>query len=139
MATDDLNQLPPAIHTALCQLVQVLQPCAVPMPTRRPHATEEQACCPACTVTRTAEAIVADAQPPEAPGGGGPFPRSPLEEGVLEVLHILAPIPATTLQVATLLETGAYRQVRTILQALAMLGTIEHPRKGYYRHHRRGR
>lgn len=141
MATYDLNTLPPHIRATLCQLVEAFHLDLRPVVPRCPHATDTQACCSACTVTSAAEAIVAEVQPPEAPGERwGTFPRHPLEQGVLEVLQVLSPLPATTLQVASLVDRGSYRQVRTILQALAMLHTIEHPRKGYYRHlqeHRR--
>lgn len=134
MPTADLNSLSPQVRHAVWQLVQACQPEACPTPRPCPHATAAQARCPACTVTHAAEAILAEAQPAEAPVGGGAFPRSPLEQAVLEVLQALAPLPATTLQVASLLERVSYRQVRTVLQALALLGTIEHPRQGYYRY-----
>jgi len=56
---------------------------------------------------------------------------------VLEALAALAPMPATPQQVATLVHKPLV-EVRTILQALATLGTVQHPAKGLYRHGRPG-
>jgi hypothetical protein len=134
MAAYDLNTLPPHVRAAVWELVQACQPDACLPPHRCPHATEAQACCPGCAVAYEAEAILAAAQPATSPWGAGPFPRGLLEQAVLEILQSVFPLPATTLQVASLLDRVPYRQVRTVLQALALLGTIAHPCKGYYRH-----
>jgi Mn-dependent DtxR family transcriptional regulator len=61
------------------------------------------------------------------------FPRREGELRVLEALQALYPMPATSIQVAARINVPPL-EVRTILQALALLETVEHPRKGYYRH-----
>ena len=66
------------------------------------------------------------------PSAGGPdrFPRSATELLVLEALEA-APMAASPVQVAAMIHKP-HLEVRITLQALAMLGTIAHPRKGYY-------
>lgn len=60
------------------------------------------------------------------------FPRSDTEMMILETLEALAPAPVSPQQLAAMLNRP-HVEVRTILQALAMLGTIAHPAKGLYR------
>ena len=86
-------------------------------------------CCAACATLSRAEAVLAEVQT-EAPH---PFPRSAVELRVLEALQALSPMPATPIQVAALVDLP-HLQVRTLLQALAMLEAVDHPGKGYYRH-----
>jgi transcriptional regulator with XRE-family HTH domain len=79
------------------------------------------------------------ALPVQRPAGLGPappptrFPRGAAELAVLEALQALAPLPATAMQVAALCDLP-HLQVRLLLQALATLGTVRHPAKGYYQH-----
>ena len=63
------------------------------------------------------------------------FPRGATELLVLEALEALAPMPATPQQLATMVHKPG-REVLPILQALATLGTIQHPAKGLYAHGR---
>jgi hypothetical protein len=76
-----------------------------------------------------AEAVLAEVQVE----GLQRFPRRDVELRVLEALQALHPLPATVRKVAAMVGLPQL-QVRTILQALGMLGTVEHPRPGYYRH-----
>jgi hypothetical protein len=77
----------------------------------------------------------AEAGPGELPAAASPprFPRGATELLVLEALEALAPMPATPMQLAGLVNKP-HLEVRSTLQALAMLGTIAHVHKGYYRH-----
>ena len=102
MPIADLNHLPPTIREAVWQLVEACQLARSPLPLRCPHGADAQGCCPACTVTHAAEAILAAAQPTEARGEPGVGLRSPLEQQVLGALQALAPLPVTTLQIACL-------------------------------------
>ena len=77
----------------------------------------------------TAEAVRVDGPSAESPP---PFPRSAIELLVLEALEALAPAPMSPQQLAAMIHRP-HVEVRTILQALAMLGTIAHPAKGLYR------
>jgi hypothetical protein len=61
------------------------------------------------------------------------FPRGRLELEILESLRQMYPLEVTPRQVAAMVR-APHVEVRTILQALAVLGTIEHATKGYYRH-----
>jgi len=94
-----------------------------------PHSTPALPCCAACATVHRAEAVLAEVQAE----GLQRFPRCDVELRVLEALQALAPLPATASQIAAMVGLPQL-QVRTILQALGMLGTIEHPRPGYYRH-----
>jgi hypothetical protein len=60
-----------------------------------------------------------------------PYPRSATEWLVLEALQAMAPMPATPKQVAEMI-SKPHLQVRLILTALEMLGTIYRHTKGYY-------
>lgn len=102
----------------------------LPVPTtpRCPHGTPEAPCCATCTTVHTAEAVLVDVQ-----DATPPFPRSVGEFQVLEALHALAPMPATPRQISVMINRP-HLEVRTMLQALAMLETIDHPGKGYYAH-----
>src|SRR5262245_42430919 len=71
-----------------------------------------------------------------APEPGEPparFPRRPLELLVLETLEAIAPMPVTPMQMTRLLN-HPHEDVRQTLHALAVLGTSQHPRPGYYSH-----
>jgi Sugar-specific transcriptional regulator TrmB len=137
-----LRQIPSPVGTALLELLQSLlaafaaaqDPPALPVEptgTACPHATQERRCCAACTTLQSAEAVLAEAQAGQV--GVPLFPRSALEQQVLEVVWRSAPGPATPLQVAE--EVGRpHQEVQKILQALATLGAIAHPRKGDYRY-----
>ena len=61
------------------------------------------------------------------------FPRSRVE---LAILRHWAPLELTPVQVAMLVHAPLLA-VRPRLQALAMLGTVNHRRRGYYQHRRR--
>jgi hypothetical protein len=87
-------------------------------------------CCATSATVRTAEAVLVDVQTAGTPPR---FPRSTAELQVLEGLHALYPMPATSIQVASMIALP-HLEVRTILQALAMLETVERPHKGYYRY-----
>ena len=114
----DLQSLAPAVRDALLHLVTAL------VDTTRPGAMPRL---PATIAS--AEAIVDAAQRPDP----ARFPRSAAELAVLAALETLYPLPATAIQLATMVPVP-HMEVRIILQALAMLGTVEHPRNGYYRH-----
>lgn len=107
MQNYDISHLPAPIHDVLLQLLTTLVQ-AFPVATAAP-------------VQR------------DGPSAGGPdrFPRSALELLVLEALEALAPMSASPLQVATMIHRP-HLEVRNTLQALAMLGTIGHPHRGYY-------
>ena len=102
-----------------------------PMPplARCPHGTPALPCCAVCATVHRAEAVLAEVQVE----GLQRFPRRDVELRVLEALQALHPLPATVRKVAAMVGLPQL-QVRTILQALGMLGTVEHPRPGYYRH-----
>jgi hypothetical protein len=125
MENYDLSHLPQPVHDAVLQLLETLVQ-AFPL--------------------APAEGVRVSGPSPESPprvpcdgvGRGGvglhaPFPRSATELLCLDALAALAPMPATPHQVATMIGK-AHLEVRTTLQALAMLGTVDHPAKGYYRH-----
>jgi hypothetical protein len=61
------------------------------------------------------------------------FPRRPLELLILETLEAIAPLPVTPLQMTQLINQP-HDDVRQTLHALAVLGTIQHARSGYYSH-----
>jgi hypothetical protein len=111
MQNSDMPHLPQPVHHALLQFLETLVR-AFPLP--------------------TAEAVLVD-----GPSAGGPdrFPRSATELLVLEALEAITPMPATPQQVATMIHKPG-REVLPILQALATLGTVQHPAKGLYRHGR---
>lgn len=100
----------------------------VPTTPRCPHGTQDTPCCAACATVYTAEAVLTDVQ-----GAPPRFPRRTVELQVLEALAALAPMPATSIQVAAMINKPPL-EVRIILQALAMLETVAHPRRGYYRY-----
>lgn len=150
----DISHVPAAVHDALLHLTAALVQ-AVPLdPTGKasptpavpalpavdtgpvfttahcPHGTAAVPCCLACATVHTAEAVLVDVQ---TEGVQPRFPRRDVELRVLEALQALYPMPATSIQVAALVNVPPL-EVRTILQALAILETVEHPRKGYYRH-----
>lgn len=79
----------------------------------------------------------AEAGPVEGPSADSlpRLPRSPIELLVLEALEAIAPMPATPQQLATMVGQPG-REVLPILQALATLGTVQHPAKGLYAHGR---
>jgi predicted transcriptional regulator of viral defense system len=108
METFDIHHLPPPVHDALLCLVEALAK-AWPAP--------------------TAEAGLGAVPPEAAPPR---FPRSDTEMRILDALQQLAPLPATPRQIAAMLGMPP-EQVRLLLQALATLGTVEHPAMGYYR------
>ena len=108
MERSDMRHLPQAVHDAVLHLMETLVE-AFPQP---------------------ADAVLVDVQTEEPQQ---PFPRSVVELLVLDALQALSPMPATSIQVAAMVNRP-HLEVRAILQALAMLATIEHPRKGYYRH-----
>jgi hypothetical protein len=114
----DLQALSPAVRDALLQLVTAL------LDAPRPAVV---AAGPA--ILASAEAIVDAAQRPDPVR----FPRSTPEFAVLAALETLSPLPATAIQISAMVHRP-HLEVRTILQALARLGTVEHPRNGYYRH-----
>ena len=60
-----------------------------------------------------------------------PYPRSATEWLVLEALQAMAPMPATPKQVAEMIHKP-HHEVRLILTALEILGTIYRHTKGYY-------
>lgn len=93
-------------------------------PTSVPALTSEAA----CPTGHTAAPPVVAAAPPEAPQPGPP--RS-IEQQVPDALRALAPLPATALQVAGVLRLPR-SPVQRMLSALALLGTVDQPRKGYY-------
>jgi hypothetical protein len=64
------------------------------------------------------------------------FPRSRVELAILEILRHWDPLELTPVQVAMLVHAPLL-DVRRRLQALAMLGTVNHRRRGYYQHRRR--
>lgn len=111
MQNYDISHLPPDLHDAVLHLLETLVQ-ALPL--------------------ASVEAVQGDrpsaASPPR-------FPRSATELLVLEALEVLAPMPATPQQLATMVGKPG-RDVLPILQALATLGTIQHPAKGLYRHGR---
>ena len=111
MESYDLSHLPQPVHDAVLHVLATLVQ-AFPVP--------------------PVEAVRVDRPSAESPPR---FPRSPIELLVLEALEALAPMPASPLQLAGMLNKPPL-EVRTTLQALAMLGTIVHPGKGYYRHGR---
>ena len=96
---------------------------------RCPHGTPALPCCAVCATVHRAEAVLAEVQVE----GLQRFPRRDVELRVLEALQALHPLPATVRKVAAMVGLPQL-QVRTILQALGMLGTVEHPRPGYYQH-----
>jgi hypothetical protein len=112
--------LPPFLALAGCTMSPVVPDLVMPPPSVGVASPPED-------IVTTAEAIVAAAPASRQM----PFPRSPVELRVLEVLQALSPMPATSIQVAALVNVPPL-EVRTLLQALAMLETIEHP------HHRGG-
>lgn len=105
------------------------RPASAVVPVRCPHGTRDTPCCAACTTLSRAEAVLVDVQTDEPQR----FPRSAVELQILEALQQLSPLPVTPRQVAAMLGVPA-EQVRLLLQALATLGTIDHPAMGYYRH-----
>jgi hypothetical protein len=107
MQHNDISRLPADVHDAVLHLLKMLVE-AFPV--------------------ATVEAVRIDGPSAESPPR---FPRSATELLVLEALEALAPMSATPVQVATMLHRN-HLEVRTVLQALAMRGTIAHPRKGYY-------
>jgi hypothetical protein len=106
------------VRDALLQLVMAL------VDTPRPAAMPSL---PA--IIASAEAIVDAAQRPDL----ARFPRSAPELAVLAALETLSPLPATAIQIAAMVHLP-HLEVRSILQALAVLGTVAHPGKGYFRH-----
>jgi hypothetical protein len=114
----DLHSLAPAVRDALLQLITAL------VDTPRPAVVSAV---PA--IIASAEAIVDAAQHPDP----ARFPRSAPELAVLAALETLSPLPATAIQIAAMVHLP-HLEARIILQALAMLGTIDHPRNGYYSH-----
>ncbi len=56
---------------------------------------------------------------------------------VLDALAGLAPMPASPVQVAALIQQPR-EEVRIVLQALSMLGTLHHPGNAQYQHRRPG-
>jgi hypothetical protein len=109
MQNYDISHLPAPVHDAVLQLLETLVQ-AFPL--------------------APAEGVRVSGPSPESPPR---FPRSATELLCLDALAALAPMPATPHQVATMIGK-AHLEVRTTLQALAMLGTVDHPAKGYYRH-----
>jgi hypothetical protein len=107
MESYDLSHLPPPVHDAVLHVLETLVQ-AFPV--------------------ATSEAV--QVAGPSA-GGLERFPRGALELLVLEALEALAPMSASPLQVATMIHRP-HLEVRNTLQALAMLGTIGHPHRGYY-------
>jgi hypothetical protein len=121
------RQRAPRMPTVPRRPVREVSP--VPLLARCPHGTPALPCCAACATVYRAETVLAEVQ------AEGPqrFPRRDVELQVLEALQALDPLPATARQIAAMVGLPQL-QVRTILQALGMLGTVEHPRPGYYRH-----
>jgi hypothetical protein len=109
MENYDISHLPPAVHDALLHLLETIVQ-AFPVA--------------AVEVDRIASPA-ADSQTR--------FPRGATELLLLEALEALAPMPASPAQVAALAQKPR-EEVRTLLQALATLGTIHHPGSGLYRH-----
>jgi hypothetical protein len=104
MEFPDLSALPPPVLHAVLDLLEALR----------------QTC--------------AQAQPETQQGESPPrFPRRPLELLILETLELIAPMPVTPVQM-TVLINQPHDVVRDTLNALAVLGTIQHLRAGYYGH-----
>ena len=89
------------------------------------------------TLVQAFPLVPAEAARGDLPSAASPprFPRSATELLVLETLEALAPMPATPLQVAGLVQKPR-SEVHAVLMALATLGTIQHYAKGLYRHGR---
>jgi hypothetical protein len=111
MQNYDISHLPAPVHDAVLQVLEALVQ-AFPL--------------------APAEAVRVD-----GPSAASPprFPRSATELLVLEALEAIAPAPVSPQQLAAMIHKP-HLEVRTILQALAMLGTIAHPAKGLYRDQR---
>ena len=111
MESYDLSHLPQPVHDAMLHVL----------------ATLVQAF-PLATV---------EVGPVEGPSADSPsrFPRGVTELLLLETLEAIAPMPASPQQLATLVGKPG-REVLPILQALATLGTVQHPAKGLYAHGR---
>ena len=104
MELADLSPLPQAVHAALLHLLETL--------------------------------VQAFPQGQAAPQPGEPpprFPRRPLELQILEILETVAPMPVTPRQMAVLCQQP-HEAVRATLNALAVLGTIQHLSAGSYSH-----
>jgi integrase len=96
-------------------------------PAPAPDATPTAAPTPGDAI-REAEAIIAQAQA-AAPG----TPALSLEIQCLEAVRALEPLPASSIQIANVVDLPVKR-VRDILQAWAQRGTLRRISKGYYRY-----
>jgi hypothetical protein len=113
------------------------------MPTDTPEVTQmplplrealKQAMTSLLDLHETLKQAFAQAQPETQPGDPPQrFPRRPLELMILEALEAIAPMPVTPVQM-TVLINQPHAVVRDTLNALAVLGTIQHLRAGYYSH-----
>lgn len=61
------------------------------------------------------------------------FPRTVTELRVLEALRLVAPLTLSPLQLALLMRMDAL-ELCTILTALKLVGAVEYPARGLYRH-----
>ena len=61
------------------------------------------------------------------------YPRSHVEIRILEGLREFYPLPLAPMQLAEVLRLPS-AEVLSILQALATLGTVARPSRGYYQH-----
>jgi hypothetical protein len=108
MESYDLSHLPPAVHDAVLQLLEVLVQAfpVAPMEAVRGNGPS------------------ADSQTR--------FPRSATELLLLQALEAIAPAPASPQQLAAMLQKPRL-EVQAVLTALATLGAVAHPAKGLYR------